>query len=222
MNHPSGIAISKCIYQIDQVLTAPRITEQETIEGCQTAVQSQVSTVWVKPCYVRQTINVFHNTSLNIGTFIGYPYGINTTYVKLAETKRALSEGAIMAGLSLNVGDIVGENYTAIIEEIKCISGLARMNGAGCLVLIDLSLLDVPQVLHIAEAAVKGGADGAILRVENEIDPKTEQFTELVDNLRGNNLSTTLHIAGQMSIEKLEVVLEAGFGRIGMPISQKL
>lgn len=221
MGHLQKNALSTYSDQIDQVLLAPRITEQETIEGCHIAKELRVTNVWVKPCYVHQTMKIFHNGSLNVGTFIGYPYGISTTYVKLAETKRALSEGVNLLALALNVGDMIAGKSTEILEEISCVSGLAHMNGVSCLVMIISSLVNKSQLLSSAEAVKEGGTEGIIIKSESFEDQKIKPLIDDFNISEWQNHSKCIHLPIMVTKDELNAFLQAGFDRVGLPIITK-
>ena len=53
--------------QVDLLIDSPGITEEETVEMCQSIVDLKPGSVWVKPCYVQAAILCLRHTDIAIG-----------------------------------------------------------------------------------------------------------------------------------------------------------
>jgi len=144
---------------IDHILMAPSLTEKETISGCYLARYYQVASVCVKPCYIRQAVTSLQDTNVKVSTIIGFPFGIQSTSVKVAEAKRALTEGSNELEMVINIGYLLDENEALFSQDIQEICGLAHLNGASIKVVLETGYLDNPQIAKAARLAVDNGAD---------------------------------------------------------------
>lgn len=144
---------------IDVMFLDPNLTEEETLVLCRKAITYEVGSVIVKPCYVSQAVIELKRTGVSVGTVIGFPFGVNTGYVKLEETKRALTEGAKELELIINWGYLQENDNDKIRKDIEPICGLAHMNLALTKVVIECSQLTKDQIVLIAKIAVDSGAD---------------------------------------------------------------
>lgn len=144
---------------IEHLLLSPELSKTETLAGCSLAKAYGVGAVMVKPCFVQQAVNALKGTEIAVTTVIGFPHGSNSTVVKMAETKRALTEGATTIEIVINLGYLRSEETDAFREDIQCVCGLAHMNGAKVKVNLEAGLLSENQIIAAARIAVKSGAD---------------------------------------------------------------
>lgn len=144
---------------IEHVLLSPKLNETETLAGCSLAMAHHVTAVNVKPCFVRQAVSALKGTGIAVSTVIGFPHGSNPTTVKMAETKRALTEGANEIEVVINLGYLRSEEDDTFLADIRCVCGLAHMNGAMVKVNLEAGLLSESQIIKAARLAVKAGAD---------------------------------------------------------------
>jgi deoxyribose-phosphate aldolase len=152
--------------RIDIMIDSPAITETETIAQCRSAAGIHPASVWVKPCFLQAVMTCLRKEGIPIGTTIGCLDGATTSQIKVAEAKRALTEGATRLAISVNLGFVRAEQQEALIKDLSAVAGIAHMNGARVEAFFDPAFLDSNQILMLAQASVKADIDVLSFPVE--------------------------------------------------------
>lgn len=199
---------------IEHLLLSPDLNKDETLAGCSLAKAHQVGAVIVKPCFVRQAVTALKGTGIAVSTVIGFPHGSNPTVVKMAETKRALTEGAAEIEVVINLGYLRSEETDAFREDIQCVCGLAHMNGALVKVNLEASLLSESQIITAARIAVEAGADW--LTTSTGFAEKNAYLDEIsiIRRAVGNRVNIKA-MGGINSLSEFYAVINAGCNRVG-------
>lgn len=199
---------------IEHVLLSPVLNETETLAGCSLARVHQVTAVIVKPCFVRHAVSALKGTEIAVSTVIGFPHGSNSTVVKMAETKRALTEGATEIEVVINLGYLRSEETDAFQEDIQCVCGLAHMNGAIVKVNLEAGLLSESQIIKAARLAVNVGADW--LSTSTGFGEKNAYLDEISIIKRAVGESVQIKAMGGInSLAEFIAVRKAGCSRVG-------
>jgi len=199
---------------IEILLLSPELSKTETLAGCSLAKAHQVGAVIVKPCFVRQAVTALKGTEIAVSTVIGFPHGSNSTVVKMAETKRALTEGATEIEVVVNLGYLRSEEIDAFRDDIQCVCGLAHMNGALVKVNLEAGLLSVSQIITAARIAVKAGADW--LSTSTGFAEKNASLDEISIIKRAVGDSVGIKAMGDInSLSEFLAVQKAGCNRVG-------
>ena len=69
---------------------------------CDEAVEYQTASVCIPPCYI-QRVKEAYGEQINICTVVGFPLGYSVTEAKIAETKKALEDGASEIDMVINL-----------------------------------------------------------------------------------------------------------------------
>ena len=203
---------------IEHLLLSPELSKTETLAGCSLAKAHGVVAVMVKPCFVRQAVTALKGTEIAVNTVIGFPHGSNSTVVKMAETKRALTEGATAIEVVINLGYLRSEETDAFREDIQCVCGLAHMNGAKVKVNLEAGLLSENQIITAAKIAVKAGADW--LTTSTGFAQKNAYLDEISIIRRAVGDSVGIKAMGGInSLSEFLAVQNAGCSRVGTTAS---
>ena len=221
MTAQDAVQYEKAASVIEHVLLSPELNEKETLAGCLKARDFALSGVSVKPCFVRQAVSVLRNTGIMVGTVIGFPNGANTTAIKLAETKRALTEGATGVEMVVNLGFLRSEADDRFLEDIRCVCGLAHMNGVKITVNLEAGLLSESQIKKASEFAVKAGADWLSTSTGFAQKNASLQDIVLIKNAVGESVNIKA-MGGIHSLAEFLGVWNAGCSRIGTPFSEAI
>jgi deoxyribose-phosphate aldolase len=106
---------------IDHSLLRPELTEADVIAGCEIAHHYHVASVCVKPCHVRLACAELAGSDVKVGTVVGFPHGGHTTFVKVAEARDAIANGAEELDMVLNIGELRSGNYDLVREDIQAV-----------------------------------------------------------------------------------------------------
>jgi deoxyribose-phosphate aldolase len=106
---------------IDHSLLRPELTEADVIAGCELAHHYHVASVCVKPCHVRLACTQLAGSDVKVGTVVGFPHGGHTTFVKVAEARDAIANGAEELDMVLNIGELRSGNYDLVRDDIHAV-----------------------------------------------------------------------------------------------------
>jgi len=111
---------------IDHSLLKPELTERDVIEGCQLAARYHTASVCVKPCHVGLAAEQLSDSDVAVGTVIGFPHGSNTTFIKVAEARDAIANGAIELDMVLNIGELRSGHKDYVRDDIQAVVQAAQ------------------------------------------------------------------------------------------------
>lgn len=86
------MTIKKLAQMIDHTLLSPDATEENIKVLCEQALEYQFASVCISPCYVKQAAKILKNSDINVCTVVGFPHGMNTSEIKVAETIKAIED----------------------------------------------------------------------------------------------------------------------------------
>jgi deoxyribose-phosphate aldolase len=120
---------------IDHSLLHLTLTDRELTDGCALARRLDVASACIKPYAVPLARETLAGSDLAVGTVIGFPHGNSRVDVKLAETERALADGATEIDAVVNLGKVLSGDWGYVEDEICRLNALA-VGGGGLLKLI--------------------------------------------------------------------------------------
>jgi deoxyribose-phosphate aldolase len=115
---------------IDHSLLHPTFTDQELVEGCRVAAKYHTATVCIKPYAVPLAEAELHGTDVKVCAVVGFPHGNSHIEIKLAETERAIAEGAVEIDTVVNIGKVLGRDWEYVSTEIEKLNRLCQDRGA--------------------------------------------------------------------------------------------
>jgi deoxyribose-phosphate aldolase len=200
---------------IDHTLLSPQATKSQISKLCQEAIENNFYAVCVNPCFVRQAVKELSSSKVAVATVIGFPLGANLTDIKIAETQRAISEGAEEIDMVINVGALKAGDLTYVTEEIKSIVKAAK--DAPVKVIIEADLLSDDEKVQATECCVKAGA--AMVKTSTGFVKDGQgaavQDIELIKKAIGTAKLGIKASAGIRDFEKAKALIDAGATRLG-------
>lgn len=200
---------------IDHTLLLPQATKAEITKLCQEAAEHGFYAVCVNPSFVRQAVKELSSTKVAVATVIGFPLGANLKDIKIAETQRAIAEGAEEIDMVINVGALKAGDADYVTDEIQAIVKAAKE--APVKVIIECDLLSDDEKVMATECCVKAGA--AMVKTSTGFvkDGKgaTVADIELIKKALGNAKLGIKASAGIRDYEKAKALIDAGATRLG-------
>jgi len=126
---------------IDHSLLHPTMTDEDLKAGCELAKQYDVASVCIKPYAVKQACQWLEGSDVMVGTVIGFPQGISTTAIKVAETKQACEDGAVEIDMVVNIGRVIGEDWEYVKNEIAAVKTACAEHNAALKVIFENDFL---------------------------------------------------------------------------------
>lgn len=178
---------------------------------CDEAVLYKTASVCIPSCYVKRVKDAYQD-SINICTVVGFPLGYANTEAKVAETKKAIEDGASEIDMVINISDVKNGLYDAVEEEIKTLKDAC---GDKILkVIIETCYLTREEKVAMCKAVTNAGADYIKTSTGFGTGGATMEDVLLMKENIGPNVK--IKAAGGVStIEDLENFLNAGCDRIG-------
>lgn len=136
---------------IDHALLSPTLRDAELQAGCALAAKEKVASVCVRPCSVARAKRLLEGTAVKVGTVIGFPQGGHHPDIKLAESARALADGATELDMVINLGWAMDGQYAEITQEVARILELAHRNGALLKVILETAKLPTETKIEICK-----------------------------------------------------------------------
>ncbi|GAB3946610.1 deoxyribose-phosphate aldolase [Spirosoma harenae] len=220
-----SILLREIAKMIDHSLLHPTLTDAELREGCKLAMQYDVASVCIKPYAVRMAADLLAESGVLVGTVIGFPHGHSTTSIKVAETEQACQDGAVEIDMVVNIGKVLGNDWTYVTNEISVIHKTCQVHGAILKVIFENDFLpdDAPKI-RLCEICTEVGAEfvktstgyGFVRGADGNYNYKgaTEHDLLLMLNHVGSDVRVKA-AGGVRTLNELLKVKEMGVSRLG-------
>ena len=178
---------------------------------CDEAVLYKTASVCIPSCYVKR-VKETYGESVNICTVVGFPLGYANTEAKVAETKKAIEDGASEIDMVINISDVKNGMYAAVEEEIKVLK--AACGNKILKVIIETCYLTQDEKIAMCKAVTDAGAD--YIKTSTGFGTGGATMKDVL--LMKANIGPKVKIkaaGGVSTIEDLENFLNAGCDRIG-------
>lgn len=215
---PEALTVADVTYEqlagtIDHSLLKPELTMKEVIEGCDLAQRYQVVSVCVRPADVALAADRLADSTVAVGTVVGFPHGSSTTGVKVAEAQQAMSDGAVELDMVLNIGRLVSGEHDYVEADIRAVVDVA---GSDTLVkvILENAYLDREQKVMGCRLAEAAGAD--FVKTSTGYAPSGATIEDL--RLMRETVGPDVQIKaahGVRTLDALLAVIEAGATRCG-------
>jgi deoxyribose-phosphate aldolase len=198
---------------IDHSLLRPELTEADVIAGCKLAHHYHVASVCVKPCHVRLACEQLADSDVKVGTVVGFPHGGHTTFVKVAEAKDAIANGAVELDMVLNIGELRSGNSDFVREDIQAVVEAANRR-ALVKVIFENAYLNDEQKKQACLIAEQAGAD--FVKTSTGFAPGGATLEDV--RLMRSSVSPHIQVKAAGGVRTLDAALamiDAGVTRMG-------
>jgi len=201
---------------IEYVILKPEGTRPEVIKLCEEAVKYNFATACVHPCYVSLAKSIVKGTPVGVITPVGFPFGANTTAVKVFEAQDAVRNGADELDMMMFMGAFKDRLYDAVVEDIKAVVRAAE--GRIVKVILETALLSREEKIKACQLAMEAGAHFVKTSTGNALPGATVEDIRLMRETVGPNFG----VKASGGITKLSEVLsfiEAGATRVASRVA---
>lgn len=136
---------------IDHSLLHPTLTDTQVRDGCLLARTYGVASACVKPCNVPLAAELLADSGVLVCAVAGFPHGNNHTAIKVAEADRSLAEGATEIDVVVNIGKVLGGDWSYVSDEIQAVNAACRAGGAILKVIFENDFLEDAQIVKLCE-----------------------------------------------------------------------
>jgi deoxyribose-phosphate aldolase len=199
---------------IDHALLMPTLTSEELETGCRMAAAYEVASVCIMPYYVDRCAELLQDSGVLPSTVIGFPHGGQTTSTKVAESERAIADGAIELDMVINISAALSGRWQYVADEIKAIVSLAHDHQRQVKVIFENCYLTDGQKQRLCEICCELGADW--IKTSTGFGTTGATMPDLELMLSHRKLPTQVKAAGGVrDLETLLKVREMGVSRVG-------
>ena len=199
---------------IDHALLMPTLTHHLLDSGCRMAAAYDVASVCIMPYFVERCVDLLMDSTVLPSTVIGFPHGGQTTSTKIAETQRAIADGAIELDMVINISAALSGKWSYVGEEIQAIVELAHASNRKVKVIFENCYLQDTDKIRLCEISCEAGADWVKTSTGFGTSGATMKDLDLM--LRHTTPPTAVKAAGGVrDLETLQKVRAMGVTRVG-------
>ena len=99
---------------IDHTILKPEADENDIRRLCREATIHGFCSVCVNPVFVKLAAKELKNSAVKICSVIGFPLGANCTEIKIAETLKAINDGATEIDMVIHIGALKAGKYDTV------------------------------------------------------------------------------------------------------------
>ncbi|MDA3808836.1 MAG: deoxyribose-phosphate aldolase [Spirochaetaceae bacterium] len=88
---------------------------------CDEAMEYHFASVCVNPCYAKLVSEKLKGTPVKTCIVVGFPLGANTSAIKAAETRQAITDGADEIDMVINIGMLKSGEYDYVENDIRAV-----------------------------------------------------------------------------------------------------
>ncbi|MDH8676554.1 deoxyribose-phosphate aldolase [Fusibacter bizertensis] len=202
---------------IDHTILKPNVTDADVIKICNEAKTHGFFSVCVNPYFVPLVASELKGSEVKVTSVIGFPLGASTTFIKAAEAKKAVEDGANEIDMVINVSalkdgkyDFVKSDIAAVVEAIK---GNAILK-----VILETCLLTKDEIVKACELSKEAGAQFVKTSTGFSTGGATAEDVALMKKTVGEALEVKAS-GGVRDYETAMAMINAGATRIGASAS---
>lgn len=201
------------IYEhIDYTLLKPTATLNDIWNLCEEAEEKGCASVCIPSHFVDFVYNHFPN--LTVCTVVGFPLGNSTTETKIAETVKAIEDGASEIDMVINIGEMKNGNYWYVENEINQIANITMRSGCILKVIIETCYLTEKEIAIATRLVDKTEAD--YVKTSTGFGTRGASFEDIEIIKKNIPNGTKIKASGGIRTkEEMEKYLELGCDRIG-------
>lgn len=220
----NSVSLKSLAKMIDHSLLHPTMTDEAIIAGCQLSKKYDVATACVKPYAIGLAKDVLRGSGVEVCSVIAFPHGNSTTAIKVLEAESAVMEGATEIDMVVNLGKVLGGDWSYVSQDIKSVNDVVVSNGALLKVIFENDYLEDTQIIKLCEicsshavAFVKTSSGYGFVKQPNGMYSYQGATDHHLRLMRQNTPSTVQIKAagGVRTLDDLLRVRELGVTRIG-------
>lgn len=207
---------------VDHTLLKPNITEDDVVRLCGEAAHYHFAAVCVPPCYVRRAAKELRGVDVKVATVVSFPFGEDTTKIKVASARDAIIGGASELDVVMNVSRFLSGDFNYVAEEISSItqevSVVAMNNGLTDVVMkviVETAYLDDKMKRLATQIVAASGAD--FIKTSTGFAPfgATPEDVALLREEAPEGLAVKAS-GGIRTLQEAMDILNAGASRLGL------
>ena len=199
---------------LDHSLLQQTLTDAELEQGCQLAREYDVASVCIKPYFVKQATTLLAGSTVAVGTTIGFPHGGHVTAIKVAESQRAVQDGARELDMVVNIGKVLSKDWSYVAADIGAVVDVAHRNQALVKVIFENCFLADEHKEQLCRICGEVGADFVKTSTGYGTEGAKDEDLKLMRRCSPPRVQVKA-AGGERSFERLLAVRALGVTRVG-------
>lgn len=199
---------------IDHALLKPTLTDAELRQGVELCIRYAVGSVCIMPCAAGMAAEMLAGSPVEPSTVIGFPLGVHTTEVKVAEAKRALADGCTELDMVCNISKVRSGEWEYVRDDIAAVTDVTHEAGRKVKVIFENCYLTDGQKVRLCEICGEAESDW----VKTSTGFGTDGATDADVKLMRAHAAPNVQIKAAGGIRTLDRLLEfraLGCSRVG-------
>jgi deoxyribose-phosphate aldolase len=196
---------------LETTILKPDGTRQEVITLCEDALKYNFVVACTHPCYTSLAKSIVQGSSTKVMTPVGFPFGANTTAVKVYEAQDAIKNGADELDMMLAMGPLKDKMYDVVRDDIRAVVQVAE--GRTVKVILETALLSREEKVTACRLAMEGGAQFVKTSTGNALPGATVEDLKLMRQTVGPDFGVKAS-GGINELSQVLAFIEAGANRV--------
>lgn len=206
----------------DHSILEPNATLEQVKRMCEETIQYGLGATYVEPCNVAFAKSILGDKA-KVGTVVGFPFGANTTAIKIAEGLETIDNGADKLDIVMNIGKLKSGDTAYVENELKEFSKAMKAKRSDIIVkvIIETCYLTHDEKVTACRIVADSGAD--YIKTSTGTGPAGCRIGDirLMKRICGDKVK--IKAAAQITnIEDALAVIEEGASAIGENTALKL
>jgi deoxyribose-phosphate aldolase len=190
---------------IDHSLLHPTMTDADVRAGCELAARYGTAAVCVKPYSIPLALEILRGTDVKVCAVSAFPHGNSTTQSKVRESVELVKSGATEIDTVVNVGKVLGGDWSYVHAEIQAVNDAVVAEGAILKVIFENDFLQDEHIVRLCQ--ICSGARVAFVKTSTGYG-----FVKRKDGSYGYDGATEHHLALMRKSCPPEVQVKAAGG----------
>src|SRR6476661_545797 len=130
---------------VNHTLLEPELTNAQVVDGLDLAKRYGIATVTLRPCDADLGVRILQGSPVRPGSIVSYPYGFQSTAVKLYEARDLLRRGVQELEVVIGSSKLLSREFQQVQTEINQFVEACRGASARLTVFLEISLLTAEQ-----------------------------------------------------------------------------
>lgn len=198
---------------VDHTVLKPDTTRSTIERFCNEAREYEFASVCINPTHVSFAKELLKGSPVKVCTVIGFPLGATTPFVKAAEVRDAIANGADEVDMVINIGALKDGDYDLVSRDIKGVVDAAA-GQATVKVIIETGLLTEQEKIKACLLAKNAGANFVKTCTGMAVGVATPEDIQLMKKTVGSSMEVK-GSTGIKTREDADRLIKAGATRLG-------
>ncbi len=204
---------------IDLSLLKPQASKKEVEALIYDAQKYPFASVCIPPCYAGLAVNILKGYPVKVGTVVGFPFGYQTTSVKLYEAREAVEAGAKEIDMAMNISAFKSGKLKIVQDEISQIA--SSLPCVTIKVIIETCYLEDEEKRDACKLVIDGGANFVKTSTGFGSGGATVEDVRLLTNIAAGRIKIKAS-GGIRNLDETLKMIDAGANRIGTSAGVKI